>query len=66
MTTPARRRPGRPPLADHDTTTPVCVKLPSAEFDRTCSRASRDRVSVPTIIRRALARLLDDDERDDE
>ena len=56
------KRPGRPPLVEGDTTTPVTIRVPSKEYDRACERATRDRVNVPDIIRRGLSRVLDEDD----
>lgn len=61
----ANRR-GRPRLVDGEQTLPVCVRLNDSSYDRACQRAHRDGVTVSSVIRRALARHLDDDdERDD-
>jgi hypothetical protein len=49
-----RSHPGRPPLDDDDESVPVCVSLPSKQFDAYARRALREDVSVPEIIRRAL------------
>jgi hypothetical protein len=61
---PDSRRPGRPPLVEGDTTTPVTIRVPSKEYDRVCERASRERVNVPDLIRRGLSRVLHEDEDD--
>ena len=55
------RRPGRPPLADDDTTTPVTLRVPSKEFDRACERATLERVTVRDLFRRGLTRVLSED-----
>lgn len=56
------KRPGRPRMVDDDTTTPITIRVPTRDFDRACERASRERVRVPDLIRRALTRELDDDD----
>jgi hypothetical protein len=59
-------RRGRPRLVAGEHTLPVCVRLNDSSYDRACQRASHDRVTVSTVIRRALARhLADDDDADD-
>jgi Arc/MetJ-type ribon-helix-helix transcriptional regulator len=56
-------RRGRPPLSDDEGSTPVSVKLPDSLYDRAYARASDDRVSVPEVIRRALVRDLETQNR---
>ena len=56
------RRPGRPPLDPDDPSTTVNVRLPGREYDRLYTIAQQQRLTVPEMIRRALAR----DRRDDE
>jgi Arc/MetJ-type ribon-helix-helix transcriptional regulator len=55
------RRRGRPSIAD-EPNTPVMVRLPDSTFDRVYELARRDRTSMPEVVRRALTRLLDDDD----
>jgi len=64
MTTRSSRRSGRPALADGEASTPVCVRLGPADYDRVFRQAVRDHVTVPELIRRGIARLLDDDDDD--
>lgn len=61
-------RRGRPRLVAGEQTLPVCVRLNDSSYDRACRRAHRDGVSVSSVIRRALARHLDnvDDDGDDD
>lgn len=49
-----RRRPGRPPVEEGDSSVYVGVTLPSKHYDDLCKRAQREEVSVPEIIRRDL------------
>jgi len=56
------RRRGRPALVEGDTSTPVCVKVSTSDYDRASAKARQDGVTVPTVMRRALTRLLDDDD----
>jgi Ribbon-helix-helix protein, copG family len=60
------KRRGHPSLVDGETSTPVNVRLPDAQFDRADAKRKRDRVSMPTLLRRALTQLLDDEEDDDD
>ncbi len=46
---------GRPPLDEDDDSTSVHVTIPSRQYDELCSRASRERISVPEISRRAVS-----------
>lgn len=52
-------RPGRPPLSRNDPSTDVSVKMPASLYDRLYKRAADSRVSVPEVIRRAVARDLE-------
>jgi hypothetical protein len=63
---PPRKRIGRPPLVGGERSTAVSTRLSSPDYDRACAKASRDRVSVAQIIRRAVTRLLDEDAEDDD
>lgn len=47
-------KPGRPPLDQNDTSVPVCVTLPSKQYDHFYKQAQREDVSIPEIIRRTL------------
>ncbi len=51
------KRPGRPPLDDDDPSVKVSFSLPSKKFDAICAKATRDQISVPEAIRRALTRI---------
>jgi hypothetical protein len=64
MTRP--KRAGRPPLVVGESSQPLTVRVPATAYDRLCERATRDRLSVPAMVRRALDRLLEDDECDDD
>jgi len=59
--TPARRR-GRPPIADHQPTTSICVRVSPTAYDRAFARATQQHLTVPELLRRGLARVLDDDD----
>jgi hypothetical protein len=51
---------GRPPLvARGQPSTPVNVRLPPAAYDATYARSRQAGVSVPAVMRRALAQYLD-------
>lgn len=50
------KRVGRPPLADNDPSANVQLRVPGSLYDRIYAEASRERLSVPDIIRRALER----------
>jgi hypothetical protein len=58
----ARPGRGRPPKPEP--TTPVNVRLSSSTYDAAYTRSRCGGVSVPTVVRRALARYLDDDDDD--
>jgi|KBSSwiStaDraftv2_1062776.scaffolds.fasta_scaffold09316_8 hypothetical protein len=49
-----KRAPGHPPLDDEDDSVPVCVKMPSKQYDDAYKRAKHARVSVPEQIRRDM------------
>lgn len=57
---------GRPPLTAGDTPAKVNLTVPSQMYDRAHEVATRDRVSVPTVLRRAITRGLDRQEDDEE
>jgi hypothetical protein len=62
------RRPGRPPIDPRlRKDASVIVRVTSAQYDAAHRRASRDRVSVPEVIRRAVTAAWrhDDDDDDD-
>jgi hypothetical protein len=63
--TPPPRRTGRPPLVIGERSESLHVRLAATAYDRLCERATRDRVSVAAMARRAVERLLDDDEPED-
>ena len=52
------RRPGRPPIADDDTSTRVGLTLPTKQFDALCKQARREDISVAEAIRRQLNRII--------
>ena len=63
--TTSKPRRGRPSLSgDATPSQPLTVRLTERKFDRLFARASRDRTSLPAIVRRAVDRLLDDDHDD--
>jgi hypothetical protein len=49
------RRPGRPAIADDDSSTSVHVRLPSRQYDDLYQRAQQERINVPDLIRQSLA-----------
>lgn len=53
----SRRRRGRPPLEDGDTSVRVSLRLPSRLYDVLYRRAQAARSSVPEQVRRVLQRL---------
>jgi hypothetical protein len=56
---------GRPAIAEGEPSWPLTVRVSATDYDRTCERATRERIGVSELVRRALTRLLEDDERDD-
>lgn len=54
--TPRKR--GRPALSPHTPSADVCVKMSGELYDRAYAEASRQRTSVPEVIRRAIDRAL--------
>ena len=48
------KRPGRPPLVEGDTTTPVTVRLSTAMYDHACKVASDQRLKPTDVIRQAM------------
>ena len=51
------RKPSRPPLDENDPVTgSVHLRLPSRVYDDLYRRAQQERISVPEVIRRAIAR----------
>lgn len=54
---PKKRR-GRHALDAGDPSTGVCIKLPSKLYDAAYRVATREQISVPEVMRRALKRLL--------
>lgn len=59
---PDPKRPGRPPLDDHNPSVQVSFRLPTPDYDHLIQRASRERVTVADVIRRAVR----DADRDDD
>lgn len=53
---------GRPPLTEGDTPAKVNLTLPSRDYDRAHTIATKDRVTVPTVLRRAITKYLRDDD----
>lgn len=51
-------RRGRPRVCPNQPSTDVHLSLPEGMYDKAFALASRDRISVPEVIRRALDRLL--------
>ena len=51
-------KPGRPRVSAEPNEA-VCVKVPVSLYDRAYEKADRDRVTVPELIRRALAKDLE-------
>lgn len=49
-------RPGRPPLDASDPSVSVTVRLPSKKFEAMCLRARAERITLATLLRRALER----------
>jgi hypothetical protein len=46
-------------LTKGEQSTPVNVRLSAAQFDRADRAATRERMSMPDVVRRALAQWLD-------
>jgi predicted HicB family RNase H-like nuclease len=51
-------RPGRPSVAEGETSKQVGVRVAPDMYDRAFAKARRDRVSIPDLMRRALYRAL--------
>jgi hypothetical protein len=49
-----RRRPGRPRLAERDTTVSIRLRVPSRDFDALDADAREQRTTMQELIRRAL------------
>jgi hypothetical protein len=49
---------GRPALSPDESSTDVHFRMPDSLYDRASAAAAQDRLSVPDVIRRALARDL--------
>jgi hypothetical protein len=62
MTRPATRR-GRPSVSPGERSTDVHLTIPDSLYDRAYAKASSQRETVPEIIRRALARDLETQNR---
>jgi len=54
-----RRRGGRPPISTTGQSASVYVTLDPDDYDRAYAVASRDRVSMPEVLRRALRKFLE-------
>lgn len=52
------RGPGRPPVAEDDTSVRVGLTLPTKQFDQFCRQALREDISVAEAIRRELNRII--------
>jgi hypothetical protein len=55
------RKRGRPSLSASETSTGVTVTMPVGLYDRAYALASKERVSVPEVMRRALSQALAND-----
>ena len=56
----AERKRGRPPLSDDEPSIAIGgLKLPASLYDRTYEASLEQRISMPEVIRRALARDLE-------
>jgi hypothetical protein len=53
-----KRRPGRPSVDPQGQPVYVGLTLASAQYDAFCTKAIRDSVSVPEVIRRTLSKKL--------
>jgi len=53
-----QRRPGRPPLDSTDSSTKICLTVPTKRYDALYRQAAGARVTVPELIRQSLARQL--------
>jgi len=49
-----RRGRGRPPLAAHEPSTPVCVRVPHSVYDTLYHQAIKRQISVSELIRRSI------------
>jgi len=47
--------PGRPPLDEDDHSARICLSVPGKQFDALDALATRERVTIQDLIRRALA-----------
>jgi len=57
---------GRKPLASRgQASTAVNVRMAPATYNAAFQRSRQGRCSVPTVVRRALAKYLDDEDADD-
>ena len=55
----SERKRGRPPLSETEASTAVHVAMPISLFDRVYSEATKEHVTVPEIIRRAVEAELE-------
>lgn len=51
-----KRRVGRPPIDPQDESVKLSVALPAKRYDELCAEARRDRLTLPDLLRRLLAR----------
>ena len=55
--TPKKRKRGRPPLRQGETSVSVNVRLPVSDFDALCPRAARLNVSIAEMLRNPVLSL---------
>jgi hypothetical protein len=55
---PSPGRRGRPPLDDGGASTAVSIRLSNEMYDQACAVATRKSISIPALIRDAVARFL--------
>lgn len=53
-----KRSPGRPPLDEQDATAQISVKLPAKQLSELCAQASRERKTLPQLIRDRLRPVI--------
>lgn len=64
MADPKRR--GRPSVGESGVSTPVNIRLDSADYDRACRIARREEKPVSEVLRRTMRRGLDDETDENE